>query len=154
MVSIYGKNAQSYCGKSAKAYYSQAPHVIYRAGGEVLYGKKGQVHFKNESEYYYALGFLASGKRTDLRWEHNENQGAWGSEGRIHCYNDLNLFPQSFSITTGVGNVLGRINCNIYVAILVNEHGFTLGPVPQNISYIRSTVPPKYYLDFDNGVNA
>ena len=47
------------------------------------FGSIGQVQFTNEHEYYRLLGYLAkSDGSTELAWEHNENQGAWGSEGK------------------------------------------------------------------------
>ena len=47
-------------------------------------GSTGQVQFANEHEYYRLLGYLAkSDGSTEFAWEHNEEQGAWGSEGRI-----------------------------------------------------------------------
>lgn len=48
------------------------------------FGRNGQVQFANEHEFYKFWGYLAkSDGSTSLVWEHNENQGAWGSEGRI-----------------------------------------------------------------------
>lgn len=48
------------------------------------FGSIGQVQFADEHEYYRLLGYLAkSDESTELAWEHNEQQGAWGSEGRI-----------------------------------------------------------------------
>jgi len=119
---------------------------------KLSYGLHGQVHFSDAREYYYALGFLASAKRTSLHWEHNEEQGAWGSEGRIHCYKELSLFPPSFIITAGTGTALGRINCNDYVTELVETHHFTFGRVNQDITLIMSTVPNWYRADFLRGV--
>ena len=46
------------------------------------FGSIGQVQFADEHEYYRLLGYLAkSDGSTELAWEHNEQQGAWGSEG-------------------------------------------------------------------------
>ena len=46
------------------------------------FGIKNQMQFANEHEFYKLLGYLAkSDGSTSLAWEHNENQGAWGSEG-------------------------------------------------------------------------
>lgn len=48
------------------------------------FGHNSQIQFANEHEFYKFLGYLAkSDGSTSLVWEHNENQGAWGSEGRI-----------------------------------------------------------------------
>lgn len=120
---------------------------------KLSYGATGQVHFPNAHEYYYILGLLAMSNRTSIVWEHNEDQGAWGSEGRIHVYADLGLFSPYFDITAGNGRVLGRINCNDYVSKLRNRHNFTLG-VTQNIPLVMSTVSRQYWADFIRGLAA
>ena len=79
---------------------------------KMKYGSTDQVSFKNLHEYYFALGFLANNKNAELRWENNEEQGAWGSEGRIHCLVPPSRFPQFFRFTAGRGKVYARINCN------------------------------------------
>lgn len=51
------------------------------------FGHNSQIQFANEHEFYKFLGYLAkSDGSTSLVWEHNENQGAWGSEGRIQIH--------------------------------------------------------------------
>lgn len=121
---------------------------------KLIYGKDKQVVFKNENDYYFALGVLASGKYTSLHWEYNEEQGAWGSEGRIHCHGDLSKFPSSFfKITTGKGSITGRINCNDYVKQLVELHGFEKETRIQDVAKIIATVPPQYIDDFNKGQN-
>lgn len=115
------------------------------------YGSTEQVNFPDSHEYYYALGLLASARRTSINWEHNEEQGAWGPEGRIHVYADLALFSPYFAVTAGTGRVLGRINCNDYVSKLVNRHNFAFGAI-QNIPLIMSTVPRRYQGDFVRGL--
>jgi len=119
---------------------------------KLAYGKKAQIRFQDEAEYYFALGFLASAKHTSLHWEHNEDQGAWGSEGRIHCYGDISIVPSAFTITGGRPGVSGRINCNEYVAQLSSTHHFVRGKCDQNVPLIRSTVPGAYQADFDRGL--
>ena len=115
------------------------------------YGTIGQIHFTDAHEYYYVLGLLAMANRTSIVWEHNENQGAWGSEGRIHIFADMVLFSPYFDITTGTGRAIGRTNCNEYVSKLLNRHNFGLGKV-QNIPLIMSTVPRQYWSDFIRGL--
>lgn len=118
----------------------------------INYGTNNQVSFADEHERYFALGFLASGKRTSIHWEHNDQQGAWGKEGRIHCYKDLNLFPKGLqSFSAGKPGILKRINCNDYIGELVTVHGFRLGKTTQNVGAIRLTVPSTYQTDFDRG---
>ena len=78
------------------------------------FGSKGQIQFADEHEFYTLLGYLAkSDGSTSLVWEHNENQGAWGSEGRIQIY--ISNMPDIGSLTLTAGNgsdVISRINCN------------------------------------------
>ena len=101
-----------------------------------------QIRFSNQNEYYQALGFLAkSDGTTSIHWENNENQGALGSEGRIHFYISNPPIPGYFKPTAGTGNVLSRTNCN----------DFTIG-ANQNIVSIRSTIPPSNITDFDYGL--
>ena len=118
---------------------------------QLSYGNKGQVSFDTWDEYYYALGFLANRRNAELRWEHNEDQGAWGSEGRIHCLIPQTYFPQYFLFTAGRGNVCARINCNDYVATLVMEHHFATGRQFQDLDAIRSTIPTQYLPVFEDG---
>lgn len=115
------------------------------------YGTQGQVSFCDMNEYYYALGFLANSKNAELRWENNEDQGAWGSEGRIHCLVPKSQFPPFFKFTAGRGNVYARINCNDYVGTLVTEHHFNYNSHTQDVSKILETVPAKYKEIFKNG---
>lgn len=118
---------------------------------QLSYGHKRQVSFDSWDEYYYALGFLANRSNAELRWEHNEDQGAWGSEGRIHCLVPQTQFPQYFVFTAGRGNIYARINCNDYIATLVMEHHFAAGGKRQDLDAIRSTVPAEYLDVFEDG---
>ena len=82
------------------------------------FGSTGQVQFANEHEYYRLLGYLAkSDGSTELAWEHNEEQGAWGSEGRIKFRSPKPNNIGTLKLTAGVGNVLYRVNCNSFVEI-------------------------------------
>lgn len=120
---------------------------------KLIYGQKGQVSFHDLSEYYYAMGFLADSRRAELRWEHNEDQGAWGSEGRIHCLVPESMFPPFFSFTAGRGNVYARINCNDYVGTLITDHNFSYNGKKNNIDEIIKTVPEQYLQLFYDGYN-
>lgn len=115
------------------------------------YGNSDQVFFRNWEEYYVALGFLANPRHAEIRWEHNEDQGAWGSEGRIHCLVPAEDFPQNFRFTAGRGNVYARINCNDYVQDLVMSHNFSYNERHHNKTQIYSTVPEEYRNAFWSG---
>ena len=40
---------------------------------KLRFGQQGQVSFRDQEEYYYALGFLANSRNAELRWENNED---------------------------------------------------------------------------------
>ena len=112
------------------------------------FGTQNQIRFNSESEYYQALGYLAKSDKTSIHWERNEEQGAWGSEGRIHFYVQNPNIPGYFRLTAGTGNIIHRTNCNDFVQNLVQNHNFQYGD-SQNISNIRSTIPTQYINDFN-----
>ena len=117
-----------------------------------VYGRNGQVSFSSSEEFYYTLGFLADCRRAALYWEHNEDQGAWGSEGRIHCLIPQERFPDFFKFTAGRGTgVYARINCNGYVGCLVEDHKFKVKGARQDVEAIMSTVPEMYRDAFMKG---
>jgi len=119
------------------------------------YGHRNKMIFSTPNELYYSVGFLASSKRTSLHHEHNEDQGAWGSESRIHCHSDLASFPKPLFDKFTKGNsasVLKRINCNPFLALLIDVHSFTWGG-SQNIPVVRATIPPTFLADFNAGLS-
>lgn len=119
------------------------------------FGNKRQMQFANEHEFYKLLGYLAkSDGSTSLAWEHNENQGAWGSEGRIQIHIERNpAGVGTHNKTAGNGrNVLKRINCNDFVECISTHHKFVMGGI-QNQNVIIKTVPPVYHQDFWDGFN-
>lgn len=119
---------------------------------KLSYGNNNQVNFANLNEFYKVLGYLAkSDGTTAITWEHNENQGAWGSEGRIHINENNQRFPANFIYTAGNGSTCFRVNCNEYVECLRDDFGFSLG-MTQNILSIRNLVPDIYKADFDSGL--
>lgn len=108
----------------------------------------------DHNEFFEALGFLSKNDgTTSIQWEHNENQGAWGSEGRIHCYKNIATFPVYFSsaFTAGVGNIIHRINCNEYIEYLVKNHSLIMGNT-QNQANILTTIPLANQIDFNRGL--
>jgi len=51
------------------------------------FGTKRQIMFNSEADYYQFLGYLAkSDGSTKIVWEKNDEQGAWGQEGRIEFF--------------------------------------------------------------------
>lgn len=122
---------------------------------QLKFGTKGQIAFASDSEFFESLGFLAKNDgTTTIHWEHNEEQGAWGSEGRIHCYKNIASFPNYFSsaFTAGNGNIIHRINCNEYIEYIAQNHAFVEGQPVQDEAAIRATIPPANLVDFDRGL--
>lgn len=121
---------------------------------QLTFGKKKQIKFNNYNEFYQALGFLSKNNgTTSLNWEHNEVQGAWGQEGRIHFYVDRN-YPQYFSLrfTKGTGRIIHRVNCNEYVKYITVNYGFIFG-YNQNVQAILNNIPSNFHNDFLIGQN-
>lgn len=121
---------------------------------QLIFGTKQQIQFASDSEFFEALGFLSKNDgTTSIHWEHNENQGAWGSEGRIHCYQNIASFPAYFSnaFTAGVNKIIHRINCNEYIEYIATNHHFQLGN-NQNLALITSTIPAQHIADFNRGM--
>ena len=118
------------------------------------FGTKGHVFFETDNEFYFTLGFLAQSRKTGIYWERNEEQGAWGSEGRIHCNGNTENYPLPLkrAFTTGTGSINFRVNCNQYVERLVKSHNFEMGN-NQDINLIRQTVPKQYVDDFNKGLS-
>lgn len=117
------------------------------------FGTLNQIQFANESEYYELLGYLAkSDGTTALAWEHNENQGAWGSEGRIKFFIANPPVSANLSQTAGVGNIVTRVNCNDFVENIATDHSFIMGET-QDIQAIRNTIPQPYLNDFNRGLS-
>lgn len=116
------------------------------------FGSRGQIQFADEHEYYKFLGYLAkSDGTTSLVWEHNEEQGAWASEGRIQILSPI-PYPFQLQETAGVGNILSRVNCNEFIENIRSDHNFVVGK-RQNIIEIGSTIPEEYMTDFNDGLN-
>lgn len=117
------------------------------------FGKQGQISFSNENEYYELLGYLAKSDRTTaLTWEHNEDQGAWGSEGRIKFFTSNIPVSASLNHTAGVSNIVSRVNCNDFIENIATNHNFIMGR-NQNLNNIRNTIPLEFQQDFDRGLN-
>lgn len=116
------------------------------------FGTQNQMKFADDHEFFKFLGYLAkSDNSSSLVWEHNENQGAWGSEGRIQLYKPL-PYEWDVNVTAGTGNIIGRINCNDFVEYICNTFGFAHGKA-QDALAIRRTIPVNYINDFEAGLS-
>ena len=126
---------------------------------QLKFGRKRQVNFTNDHEFYESLGFLSKNNgTTSLNWEHNEMQGAWGQEGRIHFYEDrddtTHPYPQYFSraFTRGTGNIKYRVNCNQYVSYIVDKYGFEYGDKQNVHAILEGFIPVNFHSDFNRGL--
>jgi hypothetical protein len=115
------------------------------------FGSQNQMAFTDDREFFQFLGYLAkSDGSTSLVWEHNEEQGAWASEGRIQLFKPL---PKQWNVkvTAGVGNIYGRINCNQFIEYIRSQFGFVEGRT-QDIPTIQSLIPKENLEDFNDGL--
>lgn len=117
------------------------------------FGTKGQISFDTEADYYEFLGYLAKEDgTTKLVLEHNDEQGAWAEEGRIHFYvTQPGALQAKLSHTVGTGSVVFRVNCNDFLDHIVQHHHFVSNS-PQDKVKIRSSVPTAHKADFDRGL--
>jgi hypothetical protein len=116
------------------------------------YGKNNQVDIKTIEDFYFILGYLTQKDKTKIVWEHNEEQGAWGSEGRILFFENNLPFQiiSCFRLTKGVGNITYRLNCNDFVNELINKYGFQIGK-NQDVNKIKVNIPNEFIKNFEEG---
>ena len=117
------------------------------------FGTRDQVRFLIEDDYYEFLGYLAKEDgTTGLVWEHNEEQGAWGEEGRIQFYvRPPATLHARLNHTAGNAAMFSRVNCNDFVEHILQHHHFTSNG-SQDIARIRASVPAEHITDFDRGL--
>lgn len=95
--------------------------------------------YSNWENYAFALGFLAnighyrngSGDLIEVHVEQNNEQGAWGKEGRIHYYGSeyflsSNLPDWNACKSAGNGSITCRMNSNDYIYSLVADYDFVV----------------------------
>lgn len=119
------------------------------------FGTKQQISFRSESEYYELLGYLSKNSSlTNLVWERNDEQGAWGQEGRIEFYEMPTSSLRAFLLhTAGTGgSVISRVNCNEFLENLSVNHNFVLGKI-QDQNEIKKTIPASFIQDFESGLS-
>lgn len=118
------------------------------------FGTKRQIRFKSEADYYEFLGYLAKNDgTTKIVWEKNDEQGAWGQEGRIEFFSNVPSTLRAILIhTAGNSNILSRVNCNEFIENIINHHHFEVD-TNQNVGLIRKTIPKIFKADFERGFN-
>ncbi|WP_278990379.1 hypothetical protein [Segatella bryantii] len=81
---------------------------------KLVYGENGQVRFFSEEEKREAIDYILNNpQNVDFTiHENNQNQGAWGSEDRIHFIRGEGV-PECLkrNMTAGRPGLYGRINC-------------------------------------------
>lgn len=116
---------------------------------KLIYGQKKQISFSNEQEKYSFIGYITShGVR--VTWERNNEQGAWGEEGRIIFVSPhVEVHFPTLGYSAGNSAYYSRLNCNEFVLELL-DLGFVYGN-QQNVAVIRNSIPKPYQADFDAG---
>ncbi len=98
---------------------------------------------------YSFIGYLTQSV-VSIQWENNDQQGAWGKEGRIAFTTaDVKQHFPNLGYSAGVGSYDSRLNCNDFVKLLF-DLGFIKGN-QQKIGVIRNNIPTSYQADFDKG---
>ena len=90
---------------------------------KLIYGRNKQVKFDSEDELNEAIDYILNSSNVNYGiHEDNQNQGAWGSEDRIH-FKTLDGVPDCLlkNMTAGNKGVAGRINCKEFVAVIKNN---------------------------------
>lgn len=88
-----------------------------------VFGKNGQVYFDSDEELQEAVNYILTSPNVDYNvHEDNQNQGAWGSEDRIHFRVEAGV-PNCLKriMTAGNGSIYGRINCKEFVNFINNQ---------------------------------
>lgn len=81
---------------------------------KLIYGRNQQVQFFSEEEKKEAIDYILNNpENVDFNiHEHNEQQGAWAPEDRIHFKSEEGVpYCLKRQMTAGRGDMYGRINC-------------------------------------------
>ena len=116
---------------------------------KLIYGQKKQISFANVQEKYRFIGYITS-HGVGVTWEKNNEQGAWGEEGRItFVSNHVEVNFPNLGYSAGNSAYHCRLNCNEFVRELL-DLGFVYGNI-QNVTVIKNNIPAPYQSDFDSG---
>lgn len=110
----------------------------------------GTLKFKNEKEYYIALGSFCNNKAFSISYEPNKATGSYSDAYRMRklaTAKDL-IEPIKDAIRSG-----NRINCNSYVAELIAKHKFIQNgkAIYGVLENVISTIPSNFVADFIEG---
>ncbi len=119
---------------------------------KLIWGKARQLKFKDNCEYYWALGSLCRSRNYTITFETNSETDSWADAYRIRCLAGDNLIPEAFIRALRDNR---RINCNEYVQNLCDKHGFEFEMGSKTIygryDVVKKTVPEQFIRDFDAG---
>ena len=119
---------------------------------QLTWGKARQLRFKDDREYYWALGSLCRNGFYTITYETNSETESWADAFRIKCLASDRYLPEAF--IKAMRNAR-RINCNDYVQNLYEKHNFTFNKINKVLygkyDEVRKTVPQRYAEDFDAG---
>ena len=121
--------------------------------------KHSGIRYSSWEAFAFALGYLANRLHyrnindsglIELHFESNDNQGAWGKEGRIHYYGERAYLSSEFldwynAKSAGVNNITYRINSNDYIYSLVYDFGFE---VKRYVGYTTADIFPPTHNAF------
>lgn len=114
---------------------------------KLTWGKSKQLVFKDELEYYKALGILCNSKLVRIYLEYNKKTGSYSDAYRIMVYKDA----RSLDLTPALKKAMkdgGRINCNEYVKNIIDNHNFVLSgnTVIANLENVIKSIPNENHL--------
>lgn len=122
------------------------------------------LHFRDDAEYYEALGFLTKTPPRVVVYTHdNEKSGAWAGQGKLETQVGKNALPDGLSRSFNVSGD-DRLSVTEYVRNLIDNHAFsefsdptgnlyTFYRMPSSADDVRATVPAANLADFDRGYN-
>ncbi|MCM1065016.1 MAG: hypothetical protein NC420_11220 [Eubacterium sp.] len=128
------------------------------------WGKGIGLHFRDEAEYYEALGYLAKNPMQVKVYTHkNDRSGAWAGQGKLHTRVAKDILPDGLRRSFEESGD-DRLSVTDYVRNLVDNHAFdrfrdptdrlyTFYRFPDSVDDVRATVPKKHLKDFDRGYN-
>lgn len=117
---------------------------------QLIWGNAKQLQFKDENEYYEALGIFSNPELTRVYIEDNASRGSYSDAYRLQLHSEIR---RSANLPNGVIKAMkdqGRINCNPYVNNLLQEHGFIISGniISSTLVDVLKTIPnnPTSYL--------
>lgn len=118
----------------------------------LIYGNDGQLRFKDEEEYYEAVGTLCNDDIFLITYEENSKTNSYTDAYRIKCRIDKEKLMTPLRKAVRSGN---RINCNQFVEQLINKHDFVWENNSKKIrgyyEKVVKTIPDRYVESFNRG---